>query len=74
MTTILITTVLVAVGATVYLFLELRLGIREAGCGWRVLLEPRPGRAPRRLRQLSAAFWGVLALGLAALAVLWSQA
>lgn len=74
MTTLLITAVLIGVAATVYLVLVLRDEIRAAGCSWRIVVEPRPGRSPRRLRQLSAAFWGVLALGVAALALLWLKA
>lgn len=74
MTTVLITTVLVAIGGIMFLFLTLREGIRESACGWGVLVEPRPGRAPRRLRHLSAGFWGLLLLAAAALAALWAQA
>lgn len=73
-TTLLITAVLVAIGGLVYLFLVLREAVRTGSCGWSVLVEPRPGRAPRRLRQLSAGFWGLVALTAGALAVLWAQA
>ena len=73
MRTLLITAVLLAVASGVYVFLTLREGIRAGHGSWRMLIEPRASRVPRRLRLLSAAFWAILVPGLGALAVLWLQ-
>lgn len=73
MHTLLITAVLLAIAATVYLALVVRQEAAAAGCGWRALYDPRPGAGPRRLRIYAGALWVAVVLGLGALALLGAQ-
>lgn len=70
MQTLLIMTVLLAVGAVVYQLFVLREALRGGEWGWRVLVDPRP-LVPRRLRAQAAGLWAMTLVGLGALVLLW---
>ncbi len=73
MHTLLIMTVLLAIGIVTYQLSVLQAAARAGECDWRVLFDPRPSAAPRRFRHLSLVLWLVTLLGLGALFVLWLQ-
>lgn len=73
MHTVLITLLLLAVAAAVYLAMTLRDGVAAARCGWGFLVDPRKTKVPRWLRMHGAALWATLVLGFLVLGLLWAR-